>query len=43
MGTHTPVGLPAGVATTMIFPEEYLLSRLFTRDLAQFYEDFYAR
>jgi NADPH-dependent 2,4-dienoyl-CoA reductase/sulfur reductase-like enzyme len=26
----------------MVFPEEYLLSRLFTRDLAQFYEDFYA-
>ena len=30
-----------GVDTTIVYPEPFLMSRLFTKDIAAFYEDVY--
>ena len=31
-----------GIKTTMVFPEDRMMSRLFSRDMADFYEGVYA-
>jgi monodehydroascorbate reductase (NADH) len=43
IGMEVAAGLSAhGLEITMVFPEDHLLARLFTPELAAFYEAYYA-